>query len=58
MELFQKGTIRLGSNQMINYVDSCGKEDLDIVIAGYRGDLERPQEPQKAVIETDQPAKR
>ena len=25
-------------------------------IAGYRGDLERPQELQKAVIETDQPA--
>jgi len=34
MELFQKGTIRLGSNQMINHVDSRGKEDLDIVIAG------------------------
>jgi len=58
MELFQKGTIRLGSNQMINHVDSRGKENLDIVIAGYRGDLERSPELQKVVIETDEPAKR
>ncbi len=33
MELFQKGTIRLGSNQMINYVDSRGKEDLVLLQA-------------------------